>query len=100
MLAKRVDQPLIHHSKQVLQYRLNLRQNLQIVIPHHPHATPAKPRIPTSIPSPSFGVEMLPAVHLDDQANRRRPEIHDERPQRPLPVKPDVAQSPATYVPP
>ena len=43
---------------------------------------------------------MLTAVHFDDQVNRGRPKIRDERSPWPLPVKLDVTQLPATYMPP
>jgi hypothetical protein len=39
---------------------------------------------------------MLTAVHFNDQANRGGPKIRDERSQRPLSVKLDMAQLPAT----
>ena len=35
MRAKRVNQLIIHYREQVLKYRLDFRENLQIVVAHH-----------------------------------------------------------------
>jgi hypothetical protein len=100
MRAKRVQQLLIHHPEQVLQNRLDFRENLQIVVAHYAQAAASKPGIATGIPSLPFGAEMLTAVHFDDQADRGRPKIRDEGSQRPLPVELNVVQLLAAYVPP
>ena len=100
MRAKRVHQPIIHYCQQILQNRLDFCQNLHIAVSHNAQPAAPKPGITTGIGSPPLGAEMLTAVHFDDQVNRGRPKIRDERSQWPLPVKLDVAQLPATYVPP
>jgi len=81
MRAKRDYQQFIHHRQQVLQYSFDLRENLHIVVAHHAQAAAPKPGITTRIPASPFGAEMLTAVHFDDQANRGRPKLRDERSQ-------------------